>query len=240
MTGADATSLIPRYQAYGLSAFAAVLHFLGWAGFGAWPLGLVCLVPFWIALEGGLQRSWRHTLAVGWVYGAVSYSGGYHWLVEFLEVFSGYGFVASTFFFLAFCVYLGFDYALYGMAYRVLRKRGWPTVVVAIPVLLLAFGIQLGRMRLSRPCGADWAPVMIRLFLGPLVAVALALLLGLLGVFGALDAKVFILMSALPPAVYNYLLAERLGGDVASASRIILGSTLLSFGSIPVMLWLLG
>jgi predicted permease len=70
--------------------------------------------------------------------------------------------------------------------------------------------------------------------------VALALLLGRLGVFGALDAKVFIMMSALPPAVYNYLLAERLGGDVASASRIILGSTLLSFASIPVMLWLLG
>lgn len=137
MTEAAATSLTPRFQAYALATFAAVLHILGWAGFGVWPLALVCMVPFWAALELGQQRSWWHTLTVGWVYGALGYTGGYHWLVEFLEVFSGYGFAASTFFFLAFCVYLGFDYALYAVAYRALRKRGWSTATVAIPVLLL-------------------------------------------------------------------------------------------------------
>lgn len=123
-------------RAYALAAFAGVLHFLGWAGFGIWPLAFVCMVPLWRALELGLDRSWRHALAVGWVYGAVSYLGGYHWLVEFLEVFSGYGFVASVLMFAAFCLYLGFDYALYAVLYRAFRRRGWPVVAVAVPVLL--------------------------------------------------------------------------------------------------------
>lgn len=137
MTDAAATRPPARRQAYGLAIFAGILHFLGWAGFGIWPLGLVCMVPFWIALELGLERPWRHALGLGWVYGAVSYLGGYHWLVEFLDVFSGYGLFGGAAFFLAFCVYLGFDYALYAVLYRALRRRGFTTAAVAIPVLLL-------------------------------------------------------------------------------------------------------
>lgn len=131
-----APSLTPRYHVYGLALMAGVLHFLGWAGFGIWPLALVCMVPFFVALELGLRRRWWHTLAVGWVYGASSYAGGYHWLVEFLEVFSGYGLAASSVIFGLFCLYLGFDYAIYAIVYRALRRRGWSTAAVAVPVLL--------------------------------------------------------------------------------------------------------
>jgi apolipoprotein N-acyltransferase len=137
VTGAPTKSLRPLYQVYGLSFVAAVLHFLGWAGFGVWPFAIVCMVPFFTALELGLDRGWHHSLAVGWFYGAVSYAGGYHWLVEFLEVFSGYGLALSAFFFVAFCIYLGFDYALYAALYRTLRKGGWSTAAIAIPILLL-------------------------------------------------------------------------------------------------------
>jgi apolipoprotein N-acyltransferase len=120
-----------------LTTLAGALHFLGWAGFGIWPLALVCMVPFWGALEIGISGSWQRSLAIGWVYGAVSYLGGYHWLVEFLDVFSGYGIAASSLFFLLFCIYLGFDYALYALAYRALRRRGWTTASIAIPILIL-------------------------------------------------------------------------------------------------------
>jgi len=131
------TSLPPRYQAYGLVIFGAVLQFLGWAGFGFWPLSLLCLVPFWGALELGLERSWRHTLAVSWLFGTVSFAGGYHWLVEFFEVFSGYGYAPSALFWFVFSAYQGLNYMLYGLVYRALRNRGWPTSIVAIPPLLL-------------------------------------------------------------------------------------------------------
>jgi apolipoprotein N-acyltransferase len=126
-----------RYRAYGLAALGGVLYFLGWAGFGVWPLSLICLVPLWAALELGVGRTWRHTLAVGWLYGTVLCAGGYHWLVEFLSVFSGYGYAASTLFWLLFSAYLGFNFAIYGLLYRALRRRGWQTSLVAIPPLLL-------------------------------------------------------------------------------------------------------
>lgn len=137
MTDAPTATTAPRLRVYGLALIAAVLHCLGWAGFEVWPLAFVCMVPFFEALELGLDRSWRHSLAVGWFYGAVGYAGGYHWLVEFLEVFSGYGRAPSVLFFIAFCVYLGFDYAIYAVVYRALRKRGWSTAAIAVPVLLL-------------------------------------------------------------------------------------------------------
>ena len=139
MTDSSSTSASPppRYQAYTLATLGGVLYFLGWAGFGFWPLSLLCLVPLWGALELGLGRSWRHTLAVAWLYGTVTCAGGYHWLVEFLDVFSGYGFAASALFWLVFSAYLGFNFAFYGLIYRALRLRGWDTSIVAIPVLLV-------------------------------------------------------------------------------------------------------
>jgi apolipoprotein N-acyltransferase len=127
----------PRYQAYGLAVLGGTLYFLGWAGFGFWPLSFLCLVPLWRALELGLTRSWGHTLRVAWLYGTVTCAGGYHWLVEFLDVFSGYGYAASALFWFLFSAYLGFNFAVYGLIYRALRRRGWRVSIVAIPVLLL-------------------------------------------------------------------------------------------------------
>jgi apolipoprotein N-acyltransferase len=134
---AASTAQPPFARVLGLTTVGGTLYFLGWAGFGIWPLALVCLVPLWAALELEIGTSWQRSLAVGWVYGTVAYLGGYHWLVEFLDVFSGYGIAASSLFFLLFCAYLGFDYALYALAYRALRRRGWTTPSIAIPILVL-------------------------------------------------------------------------------------------------------
>ncbi|MDH4282247.1 MAG: apolipoprotein N-acyltransferase [Myxococcales bacterium] len=127
----------PRLHAYGLATLGGALYFLGWAGFGVWALSFVCLVPLWGALELGLRRTWRHTLAIGWLYGTVTYAGGYHWLVGFLDVFSGYGYAPSILFWFLFSGYLGFNFAVYALIYRALRRRGWETSAVAIPILLL-------------------------------------------------------------------------------------------------------
>lgn len=131
------TSQPRRRQAYGLAVLGGVSYFLGWAGFGFWPLSLICLVPLWGALELGLGRTWRHTLAVTWLYGTVTMAGGYHWLVEFLDVFSGYGYAASALFWLVFSAYLGFNFTVYGLIYRALRLRGWSASLIAVPVLIL-------------------------------------------------------------------------------------------------------
>ena len=170
--------LRPRHQAYGLAMLGGAFYFLGWAGFGFWPLSLVCLVPLWGALELGLGRTWRHSLAVAWLYGTVTCAGGYHWLVEFLDVFSGYGYAASALFWLLFSAYLGFNFAVYGLVYRALRKRGWSTSFVAIPTLLLIEWLypSLFPTYLSNSLFAQTALVQIADLGGPmLVTVVMAL-----------------------------------------------------------------
>ena len=61
--------------AVSLSAVGGVILFLGWAGFGFWPLELVALVPFWAALELVAGRSWRTALGAGWLYGTIGIAG---------------------------------------------------------------------------------------------------------------------------------------------------------------------
>ena len=171
----------PRYQAYGLAMLGGAFYFLGWAGFGYWPLSLICLVPLWAALELGLMRNWRHSLAVAWLYGTVTCAGGYHWLVEFLDVFSGYGYAASALFWLLFSAYLGFNFAVYGLVYRALRKRGWSTSLVAIPTLLLIEWLypSLFPTYLSNSLYAETVLVQIADLGGPMLVTVLIALVNL-------------------------------------------------------------
>ncbi|MEM7138234.1 MAG: apolipoprotein N-acyltransferase [Myxococcota bacterium] len=119
--------------AHAAAALGGAMYFLGWAGFGWWPLALMSLVPLWISLEWVRDRSWRAAFAVGWTYGTVMILGGYHWLLEFFQVFSGYGLAACLFFWFAFSSFIGGQYAVYGLFYQRARSRGWSFVWAAVP-----------------------------------------------------------------------------------------------------------
>lgn len=102
---------------------------------------------------------------------------------------------------------------------------------MAIPLMLVALGHALGSFGVQRlPVAAGIATA--RLGLGFAAGWALTLVLGLEGT----ARGVVIIESAMPVAVFNYLLAARYDrhpGDVAGA---ILVSTLLSFASLPLLL----
>ena len=124
-------------EAYAWATLGGAVYFLGWAGFGYWPLALVALVPLWRALEISRDRSWRRALGVSWVYGLVMIAGGYHWLIEFFEVFSGYGLILSIVFWLVFSAFIGAQYAIYGLVYFVVRRRRWSVALSAIPAFVV-------------------------------------------------------------------------------------------------------
>ncbi len=103
----------------------------------------------------------------------------------------------------------------------------------AIPVALLMLGIQLsetpfvfGRYELM---GAG-----LRLIVSPLLAFNIANLVGLTGV----DRQVVILQAAMPVAVNSLIWVTELGGDTVRVARTIVVSTLLSLGTLPIVLWL--
>ena len=122
---------------YALSIIGGVFYFLGFNGFGVWPLTFVCLVPLLFALDIVQTRHWRSAAAVGLVFGFVTNAGGYHWMQPMLETFSGYGFWPSLGFASVFWLYLALQFALFALAYRWLRNRGWSAAWVA-PALLIA------------------------------------------------------------------------------------------------------
>ena len=103
----------------------------------------------------------------------------------------------------------------------------------AIPVALLMLGIQLsetpfifGRYELL---GAG-----LRLIVSPLLAFNIANLVGLAGI----DRQVVVLQAAMPVAVNSLIWVTELGGDTVRVARTIVISTLLSLGTLPIVLWL--
>lgn len=102
---------------------------------------------------------------------------------------------------------------------------------MAIPLMLVALGHALGSFGVQRlPVAAGIATA--RLGLGFAAGWVLTLVLGLEGT----ARGVVIIESAMPVAVFNYLLAARYDRHPADVAGAILVSTLLSFATLPLLL----
>ncbi|MGD1863190.1 MAG: AEC family transporter [Phormidesmis sp.] len=104
----------------------------------------------------------------------------------------------------------------------------------AIPIALLTLGIQLSRTPLSFGIYELFA-ASLRLLVSPLMAYAIGSLLGLRD----LDLAVLVMQSAMPVAVNTLIWVTEFGGDSDRVARTIVLSTLLSFISLPTVLWLI-
>lgn len=102
----------------------------------------------------------------------------------------------------------------------------------AVPLMLLSLGVALASLRIA---GLGRAAVMsvLRLAIGFAVGVTVATALGLEGTIRG----VVILESAMPVAVFNYLWAVRYDTAPEEVAGMVLGSTLLSFATLPLLLW---
>jgi predicted permease len=115
----------------------------------------------------------------------------------------------------------------------------------ATPVALFTIGAVLwraGQHAHTRTPVRQYLPVaLLKLLLHPL----LVLSIGLLARFAGLNVSgfgltVLVLMAALPSASNVSLLAERYGADNGRVARIIMASTVLSFGSFSLLAWVFG
>ncbi len=104
----------------------------------------------------------------------------------------------------------------------------------AIPIALLTLGVQLSRTALSFGVYELFAAV-LRLLVSPLTAYMIGRLLGLEG----LDLSVLVMQSAMPVAVNTLIWVSEFGGDGDRVAKTIVLSTLLSFVSLPTVLWLI-
>ena len=76
---------------------------------------------------------------------------------------------------------------------------------------------------------------LLKLTFPPLVAYGVALMLGLQG----LDLQVLVLQTCMPTAVSTLVITKEFGGNDSMVTKTIIISTLMSFISIPIVIWLI-
>jgi predicted permease len=103
----------------------------------------------------------------------------------------------------------------------------------AIPIALLTLGIQLSQTHVQLGKYELFASV-LRLVIAPLVAYGVSLGLGLRD----LDLQVMVLQGAMPAAVSSLIWVKEFGGNAARVANTIVLSTLLSFLTLPLLLWI--
>lgn len=102
---------------------------------------------------------------------------------------------------------------------------------VAIPLMLFALGVRMTHIDLR-----DWRIGLVGAVVCPVTGIAIALLVGpLLGVSG-LQFDQLVVFGVLPPAVLNFMLAEKFGASPEAVASIVLLGNLVSILVIPVVL----
>ena len=104
----------------------------------------------------------------------------------------------------------------------------------AIPIALVTLGMQLAQnpLRLGR---YELIAASLRLVMAPLIALGIGTTLHLV----PLDLQVLVLQSAMPTAVNTLIWVNEFGGEPSRVARTIIGSTLLSLITLPMMLSLI-
>jgi predicted permease len=103
---------------------------------------------------------------------------------------------------------------------------------IVIPMMLITLGISLARLgvkSIPRSLGLS----VLRLGMGFAIGVAIAYALGLEGA----SRGVLIIQSTMPVAVFNYLFALRYKTAPEEVAGMVVISTVLSFVTLPLLLW---
>ncbi|MGB5633517.1 MAG: AEC family transporter [Waterburya sp.] len=104
----------------------------------------------------------------------------------------------------------------------------------AIPIALVVLGIQLSATRFQ-PGIKEIILAIARLMIAPLIAYLIGRLLQL----ETLNLQILVLQSAMPTAVNSFIIVSEFGGDQNLVARAIVTSTLISFISLPIVLFFL-
>jgi malate permease and related proteins len=102
----------------------------------------------------------------------------------------------------------------------------------AIPLMLIALGVSLAGLRITN-IGRSVVLAAFRLIMGFLVGWGAAAALGYEGA----ARGVLIIECAMPVAVFNYIYAQLHGNRPQEIAGVVLLSTLLSFVTLPALLW---
>lgn len=158
------------------AAAGGALFFLGYAGFGIWPLASIAWAALWQGIEG--RRSVAAAARLGFVFGWVAHAGGYPWLLRLVDVFLGGNRALGVALWFGHSLWFAGGYAVYAALYAAARVRGWPVAAAGVLPLVAVewlypqlFPVHLGDAFVDRT-----RLVQIAALGGPLLVSALAVL----------------------------------------------------------------
>jgi predicted permease len=102
---------------------------------------------------------------------------------------------------------------------------------IAIPLMLFSLGVRIASIDLQ-----EWKIGIVFALLTPAVGFSIALLFVMLFDFTAIQAGSLLLFGALPPAVMNFLFAERFNQEPKSVASIVLLGNLFAMITLPLAL----
>jgi len=102
---------------------------------------------------------------------------------------------------------------------------------IAIPLMLIALGVRMNAVDLTR-----WRIGLYGGLLSPATSLVLAIPFALLFDLSAEFTAYLVLFAAMPPAVLNYLIAERYKLDTASVAAIVMIGNIVSLAVVPITL----
>jgi apolipoprotein N-acyltransferase len=188
---------------FAAAALGGSLYFLGYLGFGLWPLLAVFLVPLWWSLASAPGAG--AGAARGALFGAVAYGGGHLWLFRLVPVFLdgdfAFGIAVWTLYGLGFTAL----FAAYGALFVALRRAGVGRASAGVAGFLLVEWLQ--PMVFPVHAGAGWVD------LAPLAQAA--------EIGGPLALSALVALAN----VATFELARRVGG--ATVDRTALGTTVV-------------
>lgn len=128
-------------QRYLLAVLAGTLYFLGFAGFGIWPLAYIALVPLLWALDPQHEKvplTWRQIASIGFVFGLTWNIGGFYWIASTLRSFSGFSYVWCLLITVILCAYQGVTMVVFACVFRLARGAGASNLLAAPAAFCLA------------------------------------------------------------------------------------------------------
>jgi apolipoprotein N-acyltransferase len=170
---------LSRTRSLLFAAAGGALFFLGYAGFGIWPLALGAWAVLWHSLEAERRRGAAACALAGFVFGQVAHAGGYAWLLRLVDVFLGGDRPLGAALWLAHSLWFATGYAVYAVLYRTARERGWPVLIAGpLPLVAVEWGFpQLFPVHLGDAFVGETRLVQIADLGGPLLVTGLAALL---------------------------------------------------------------
>jgi apolipoprotein N-acyltransferase len=167
----------PRYIGFGLATVSGCLWFLACTPFDLWLLGWVAAVPMLWAVDRA--RTLKGALFLGAWAGAVETAGGFYWLIDTVQRFTGFPWIAGVLVLILFCATRAVIFLVFTAIVRYMRRRREVPMAVLAPL-----GLVIGEFLVPQlfPCGQwitqAWHPLVIQIaeLTGPLGVTALLML----------------------------------------------------------------